>query len=204
MKRTVVLASGNPGKVREIAELLHGLDIALVPQAELGVPPAAESAPTFVENALLKARNASRHSARPAIADDSGIEVDALAGAPGVHSARFAGSGASDAANVAKLLAALADVPDARRRARFRCLMVYLRDADDPAPIIAQGTWEGRIAHGPRGSNGFGYDPVFLLPERGCTAAELPAEEKNRASHRGQALRALIAALHADASGGAP
>lgn len=204
MARSVVLASANPGKVREIGQLLADLDLTIEPQTALGVPAAAETAPTFVENALLKARNASRHSGRPAIADDSGLEVDALEGAPGVQSARFAGERADDGANLGKLLAMLADVPDPRRGARFRCLMVYLRHADDPAPVIAQGTWEGRIAHAPRGTNGFGYDPVFFLPQRGCTAAELAPDEKNRLSHRGQALRALVAALRASACGQAP
>jgi|SRR5690606_12204751 XTP/dITP diphosphohydrolase len=198
MCRGIVLASGNAGKVREIRRMLAELDLEVIPQRELGIDPAPETAPTFVENALIKARHASAASGRPAIADDSGLEVDALDGAPGVHSARYAGAGADDAANVAKLLAALAPVPDARRRARFRCVMVYLRHAADPAPVIAQGTWAGRIGHAVRGQNGFGYDPVFVVPECGCTAAELPPEVKNRLSHRGQALRALVAALAAE------
>ncbi|MFL6653299.1 MAG: RdgB/HAM1 family non-canonical purine NTP pyrophosphatase [Sulfurifustis sp.] len=195
MTETIVLASDNAGKLRELNQMLAGLDLAVVPQSQFRVPPADETGLTFLENAILKARNAAEHTGLPAIADDSGIEVDALGGAPGVHSARYAGPGATDAANVEKLLAALRDVPEARRSARFRCVLVYLRHARDPAPIIAEGTWEGRIAAAPRGTNGFGYDPVFVVPDRGCTSAELSADEKNRLSHRGQALRALVQAL---------
>lgn len=195
MSRTIVLASGNPDKVREIDRLLANLDYHVVPQTELGVADVDETGVTFVENAILKARNAARHTGLPAIADDSGLEVEALGGAPGVHSARYAGAEASDAANVDKLLMALRDVPESGRAARFQCLMVYLRSADDPTPIIAQGTWEGRIATALRGSNGFGYDPVFYVADRNCTSAELAPDEKNRLSHRGQALRALIEKL---------
>lgn len=192
MSRTIVLASGNAGKLREINQLLADADYRAIPQTELGVPEAIESGSTFVENALLKARNAARHAGLPAVADDSGLEVDALGGAPGVRSARYAGVGATDAANVEKLLAALHDVPESARTARFQCAMVYVRGPDDPNPIIALGTWEGRIAKAARGSNGFGYDPVFIVSERNCTSAELTPEEKNRLSHRGQALRALV------------
>ena len=199
MARKVVLASANAGKVREINQLLAGLDITVIAQSDLGVPAVEETGLTFVENAILKARNAAHHTGYPAIADDSGLEVDALGGAPGVHSARYAGDAADDAANIAKLLAALEDVPEAGRRARFQCVMVYLRHAADPVPLIAQGTWEGRIARAPRGTNGFGYDPVFVVPTHGCTAAELPPDVKNALSHRGQALRALLAALKARA-----
>lgn len=199
MARKVVLASGNAGKVREINQLLAGLDINVVAQSDFGVPAVEETGLTFVENAIQKARNAAHHTGCPAIADDSGLEVDALGGAPGVHSARYAGDAADDAANVAKLLAALEHVPDAERRARFQCVIVYLRHAADPVPLIAQGTWEGRIARAPRGTNGFGYDPVFFVPTQGCTAAELPPDVKNALSHRGQALRALLAALEARA-----
>lgn len=195
MSRTIVLASGNAGKIREINEMLADLDCRVVPQTERGVPEVDETGLSFVENAILKARNASRHAGLPAIADDSGLEVDALDGAPGVQSARYAGADATDAANVKKLLTALRDVPDADRTARFRCVMVYLRQPGDATPIIAQGTWEGRIAHAARGSNGFGYDPVFVVPVRECTSAELPPHEKNRLSHRGQALRALAGLL---------
>jgi XTP/dITP diphosphohydrolase len=191
----IVLASNNPGKVREINQLLAEQDIQVIPQREFGVPEAEETGLTFVENALIKARNAAQHSGQPAIADDSGIEVDALQGAPGVYSARFAGPGSSDEDNNRRLLEALRDIPPERRSARFQCVMVYLRHAEDPTPIICQGTWEGQILDAPRGEGGFGYDPLFLLTEQGCTSAELPPEEKNRLSHRGQALRRLLAAL---------
>jgi len=192
---TVVLASSNPGKVREFNELLAGHRIEVVPQSQFGVQDADETGLTFVENAILKARNAARHTGLPAIADDSGLEVDALKGAPGIYSARYAGAGAGDQANLEKLLAELEDVPEAGRSARFQCLMVYLRHADDPTPLICQGTWEGRILTTPRGSNGFGYDPVFFVPTHDCSAAELEPVVKNALSHRGQALRQLVAAL---------
>lgn len=193
--RRIVLASSNAGKVREINQMLGHLDLEVLPQSEFGVPDIEETGLTFVENAILKARNAARHARLPAIADDSGLEVDALEGKPGIYSARYAGPGAGDEANLRKLLANLESVPDAQRTARFQCLMVYLRHADDPTPLIRQGTWEGRIARMPRGANGFGYDPVFFVPTHGCTAAELAPEEKNRLSHRGQALAGLVAAL---------
>lgn len=186
----VVLASGNPGKLRELAAMLGDAGIELVAQDDYGVPAAPETAPTFVENALAKARAAARHAGLAAIADDSGLEVDALGGAPGVRSARFAGAQAGDADNNARLLAELADVPHQARSARYRAVLVYLRHADDPAPLIAEGTWEGRIASAPRGAGGFGYDPLFELDD-GRTAAELPATEKNRLSHRAQALAVL-------------
>ncbi len=192
-----VLASGNAGKVRELNALLAGFHAQVIPQSVFAVAEAEETGLTFVENAILKARNASLHTGLPAIADDSGLEVDALNGAPGVRSARYAGPGAGDAANVAKLLEALADVPEAGRTARFQCAIVLLRRAEDPTPIVCQGTWEGRITTAPRGTSGFGYDPVFYVPTQGCTAAELPAEVKNALSHRGQALRALMEALRA-------
>lgn len=197
MTRRVVLATGNAGKVREINQMLAGLDLEAVAQTEYGVPEIEETGLTFVENAILKARNAARHTGLPAIADDSGIEVDALNGAPGIHSARYAGVGAGDRANNDKLLAALATVPDAQRTARFQCLMVYLAHAADPTPIICQGTWEGRILRARRGANGFGYDPLFYVPTHDCTSAELPPEIKNQLSHRGQALRRLAHALGA-------
>jgi len=193
----VVLASNNAGKVREINQLLAEEQISVVAQSEHSVPEAEETGLSFVENAILKARNAARHSGLPAIADDSGLEVDALQGAPGIYSARYAGPGASDEANLQKVLTELEDTPDELRTARFQCLLVYLRHAADPTPIICQGTWEGRIGREPKGSNGFGYDPVFFVPDEGCTAAELPAEVKNRLSHRGQALKKLLAALRA-------
>ncbi|MDV3238861.1 MAG: RdgB/HAM1 family non-canonical purine NTP pyrophosphatase [Gammaproteobacteria bacterium] len=194
---TVVLASSNPGKVREFNELLAGHHIEVVPQSQFGVQDAEETGLTFVENAILKARNAARHTGLPAIADDSGIEVDALKGAPGIYSARYAGIGAGDRANLEKLLAELEGVPEAGRSARFQCLMVYMRHADDPTPLICQGTWEGRILSAPRGSNGFGYDPVFFVPTHNCSSAELEPAVKNALSHRGQALRQLVAALAA-------
>lgn len=187
----LVLASNNAGKVREINQLLADTGIHCIPQGERGVPEAEETGLTFVENAILKARNAARHSGLPALADDSGIEVDALNGAPGIYSARYAGPGASDQDNLQRLLRELAALPGAERGARFQCLMVYMRHADDPTPLIAQGTWEGEILAEPRGSNGFGYDPVFHVPSEGCSAAELDAATKNAISHRGQALRRL-------------
>lgn len=196
MAQRVVLATGNKGKVREFSELLAGRDIQVLPQSDFGVPDADETGLTFVENAILKARNAAAHTGLPAIADDSGLEVDYLNGAPGIYSARYAGD-AGSAANNAKLLDALADVPEAQRSARFQCLLVYLRHADDPTPIICQGTWEGRILNAAQGDAGFGYDPLFFVPTDGCSAAELPAARKNQLSHRGLALQCLLAALSA-------
>ena len=197
MNHKIVLASNNPGKVREIAALFTDQQLTVVPQSDFGVPDIEETGLSFVENAILKARNAARHAGLPAIADDSGIEVDALRGAPGIYSARYAGPGASDAANLQKLLDDLKDVPEDDRGARFQCLMVYLRHERDPTPLICQGTWEGRILFAPRGTSGFGYDPVFFVPTHGCSAAELPPELKNQLSHRGQASRQLVAALGA-------
>ena len=195
MKSRLVLASNNLGKVREFNQLLEGSELEVVPQSELGVPDIEETGLSFVENAILKARNAAACSGLPAIADDSGLEVDALDGAPGIYSARYAGPKASDRDNLEKLLAELTGVEDERRGARFQCLMVYMRHSRDPTPRIFQGTWEGRILHQPRGSGGFGYDPVFYVPEMNCASAELPPEDKNRLSHRGKALRQLIASL---------
>jgi XTP/dITP diphosphohydrolase len=188
----IVLASNNPGKAREIGQLLSGLNMQVVPQSDYNVVEAEETGLTFIENAILKARNAALHTGLPAIADDSGLEVDALKGAPGIYSARFAGANASDQDNLNKLLADLASLSNVLRTARFQCLMVYLRHADDPTPLICQGTWEGEITTEPRGENGFGYDPVFFVPNEGCTAAELDAQRKNSLSHRGQALRCLL------------
>jgi XTP/dITP diphosphohydrolase len=193
--KDIVLASSNPGKVREINQLLAELGMQVRPQGEFNVVDAEETGLTFVENAILKARNAARHTGLPAIADDSGLEVDALAGAPGIYSARFAGKGASDQANLEKLLVELEAVPEEQRTARFQCLMVFMRHAEDPTPLICQGSWEGRILFAARGDNGFGYDPVFHVPTHDCSSAELPAETKNALSHRGQALRQLVAAL---------
>ncbi|HJO36170.1 MAG: RdgB/HAM1 family non-canonical purine NTP pyrophosphatase [Pseudomonadota bacterium] len=193
--RRVVLASGNAGKLRELRTALAPLGLELVSQAELGIGSPPEPAPTFVENALLKARHAALASGLPAIADDSGLEVDALAGAPGVRSARYAGESAGDGANIARLLAELGDRPPAARGARFHCVLVYLRHAQDPTPIIASGQWSGQIATKAAGEAGFGYDPVFLLPDRNCTAAQLPPAEKAAMSHRAIAVRALLEAL---------
>lgn len=187
----IVLATGNRGKIREIQAILGEGRIKVLPQSDFATPEVEESGLTFVENAILKARNAAQHSGLQAIADDSGLAVDWLDGAPGVYSARYAGMGASDQANVDKLLEALVDVPEQQRNARFFCAMVFLRHAADPCPLIVQGVWEGRIAHQVRGDNGFGYDPVFWVPSHHCAAAELPPDTKNHLSHRGQALRAL-------------
>lgn len=195
MSKTIVLASSNAGKVREFNQLLAGLRLEVVPQSRFDVADAEETGLTFVENAILKARNAAQHTGLPALADDSGLEVDALHGAPGIYSARYAGPKASDAGNLEKLLTMLKDVPEAERGARFQCVLVYLRHALDPTPLICQGTWEGRILTAARGTSGFGYDPVFLVPTHGCSAAQLPADVKNALSHRGQALRQLVAAL---------
>ena len=194
MKR-IVLASGNPGKLREIGELLAPLAIEVVPQARLGIDEAEEPHQTFLENALAKARHASRASGLPALADDSGLCVDALGGAPGVHSAYFAGREggrqARDARNNAKLLASLGE----ERKAHYACVMVLVRSAEDPDPLVAEGEWQGEIARAPRGANGFGYDPLFFLPELGCTAAELAPQDKNRLSHRGRAAARLLELL---------
>lgn len=195
MSQKLVLASNNPGKLRELGELLAPLGLEPVSQGELGVGEAEEPAVTFVENALLKARHAARETGLPALADDSGLAVDALSGQPGVRSARYAGSGASDDDNVQALLKALADVPETDRSAQFHCVLVYLRHADDPTPVICHGRWPGRILASPRGDGGFGYDPVFLAPEYGCSAAELSREQKSRVSHRGRALRQLTEQL---------
>lgn len=196
MKRAV-LASANPGKLRELTALLAPLGLELVSQAELGIESVAETGATFLENALLKARHAAAAAQLPALADDSGIEVDALGGRPGVWSARYAHPGASDAANLARLLEELEGTPEPRRSARYQCVVVWVRSADDPAPLTGSGTWEGRIALAPRGSGGFGYDPAFVPAGERRTAAELSAEEKNKVSHRAQALAALVAALKA-------
>ena len=194
MKR-IVLASGNSNKVQEISAILAPLAIEVVPQTVLNVSEVEESGLTFIENALIKARHAAACTGLPSIADDSGIEVDSLNGAPGIYSARFAGKGASDSQNLRKLLTALEGMSDEDRTARFQCLIVYMAHGEDPTPLICQGTWEGRITHAPSGASGFGYDPIFYLPTHQCTAAELSAEEKNLLSHRGQALRRLLRAL---------
>jgi XTP/dITP diphosphohydrolase len=191
----LVLATSNAGKLREFRSLLAGLPLRIEAQSVLGIEPAAETGSSFLDNALLKARHAARASGAAVIADDSGLEVDALGGAPGVRSARFAGPHADDAANNARLIAALAGVAPAQRGARYRCVLVYLASANDAMPLIAEETWEGTIVDEPRGAGGFGYDPYFWLPDIGRTAAELSADDKNRLSHRGRAMRALRAML---------
>jgi len=188
MKR-IVLASSNPGKVREFAQILSQLEI--IPQNQWPVPEVAETGLSFVENALIKARHAAQHTGLPALADDSGIEVDVLQGAPGIYSARFAGPNARDEENNRLLLEKLAKFPTDQWSARYHCVIVYLHHPHDPMPLICQGTWEGQIIREARGNNGFGYDPLFYVPTHGCTAAELPPAVKNQLSHRGQALRAL-------------
>ena len=184
----LILASSNRGKLAEMREVLSGLEIELIPQADAGIGDADETASTFVENALLKARHAARASGLAALGDDSGICVDALGGTPGLYSARYAGAHGDAQANIAKLLHELRDVPDARRAAHFYCVIVLLRSADDPMPLIAEGRWDGSILEAPRGNGGFGYDPVFYDPALRIGAAELDASIKNRVSHRGQAL----------------
>lgn len=185
----IVLASGNPGKIKEIQALLNNYSI--VPQQQFNIQEAEETGSTFIENAIIKARNAASHSNLPAIADDSGLIVDALNGAPGVISARYAGTQATDHENLQKLLIDMTDIPEAQRSARFVCVIVLMRHADDPFPLISQGTWEGRILSHSQGTNGFGYDPVFWLASENCSSAELSAQRKNQLSHRGQALRQL-------------
>ena len=193
--RRLVLASGNRGKLVELLGILASLDMDLVAQSELGIDDVEETGLSFVENALLKARNAARASGLPALGDDSGLCVDALGGAPGLYSARYAGPHGDAGANIAKLLDALRDVPADARTAHFHCTLVLLRSADDPAPLIAEGRWHGRILDAPRGSGGFGYDPVFLDPALGASAAELDPQSKNRVSHRALALAHLTALL---------
>jgi len=194
-RNKIVLASNNAGKIKEINTLLAQESFEVLPQKAFTSEEAVEDGLSFVENAIKKARFAARASGLPAIADDSGIEVDALNGQPGIYSARYAGEDASDQQNVEKLLEALANVEDEQRTARFQCLMVYVRHENDPVPVICQGSWEGKILTSPQGENGFGYDPVFYVPEENCSAAELSAEKKNRLSHRGKALNQLVKKL---------
>lgn len=193
----LVIASGNPGKLREFRRLLEPLGVTVLAQAAFGIPDAEEPHATFIENALAKARHASAHASLPALADDSGVCVDALNGAPGVKSARFAGEPGSDACNNAKLIESLRGVSN--RRAHYYCVLVLLRRADDPEPLVAEGIWQGTIIDLPRGNGGFGYDPHFVDDETGMTGAELPLERKNLLSHRGKAMRALIERLRAEA-----
>ncbi|KPV90363.1 dITP/XTP pyrophosphatase [Pseudoalteromonas sp. P1-30] len=193
MTKTLVLATGNPGKVNELANMLSPLNINVLPQSDFNVGEVAETGTTFVENAIIKARHAAKITGMPAIADDSGLEVDGLNGAPGVYSARFAGESASDQDNIDKLLNELADNPN--RKARFWCVLVLMRHADDPTPLICSASWEGKITQTQNGEGGFGYDPVFFVAEQNCTSAELTKEQKNAVSHRGQALKKLLLEL---------
>jgi XTP/dITP diphosphohydrolase len=193
--RRVVLASGNAGKLREMRALLAGCGFEVLPQSEFGIEPPPEDGDTFVANALIKARHAARVSGLPAIADDSGLAVDALGGRPGIHSARYAGEACSDEDNNERLLAELAGVPAGQRSARYHCAMVFVRDAQDPDPLVREGRWEGEIGFERRGAGGFGYDPLFVVAGSRLTVAEMPAADKNQVSHRAQALNALVAAL---------
>ncbi|CAM4051998.1 XTP/dITP diphosphatase [Pseudoalteromonas byunsanensis] len=193
MTQQIVLATGNQGKVKELASMLSELKIEVLPQSQFNVPDVAETGTTFVENAIIKARHAAKITGLPAIADDSGLEVDALDGAPGVYSARYAGIDANDQDNIDKLLKALEGQP--KRTARFWCVLVYMRHADDPTPLICQASWDGEITTQQQGREGFGYDPVFFVPEQNCTSAELSKEQKNALSHRGQALTMLLRQL---------
>ncbi len=193
--KSIVLASANPGKVREFSELLANCDLEVIPQTQFAISSVEETGLSFVENAIIKARHASQQTGLPAISDDSGIEVDALAGAPGIYSARFAGVGASDEANLQLLLDRLETTPEQQRTARYHCVIVYMHHPHDPMPLICQGTWEGLILRERRGQYGFGYDPIFYVLTHHCTSAELLPAIKNQLSHRGQALRALQVAL---------
>jgi XTP/dITP diphosphohydrolase len=192
---TVVLATGNQGKVKELSALLADHNISIVPQSNFDVPDVAETGTTFVENAIIKARHAAKITGLPAIADDSGLEVDALNGEPGVYSARYAGKNATDDDNTNKLLAAMISVPEIQRNARFHCVLVYMRHENDPTPIICHGVWQGSICNEKHGEQGFGYDPVFWQADRKMTSAQLPRDLKNQLSHRGQALALLVKEL---------
>lgn len=187
--KTIVLASNNRGKIAEFNQMVAEFGLKIVPQTEFNLPSVAETGLTFVENALIKARYAAQHTGLPALADDSGLEVDALQGAPGIYSARFAGEQATDAENNQLLLSKLLNIPEAQRTARYHCVIVLLRHATDPTPLICQGSWAGRVTFAPKGTQGFGYDPCFYVPSHHCTAAELPAEIKNQLSHRAIAFR---------------
>lgn len=188
----IVLASGNIGKLRELSQILSPLGLKLIAQSDLNVAEAEETGLSFVENAIIKARNAALITGLPAIADDSGIEVDALHGAPGIYSSRYAGPDASDTDNIQALLTAMKDVPENERTARFQCVVVFMRHAEDPTPLICQGSWQGQILQSPSGDEGFGYDPIFWVTETDCTAAELSPEQKHAISHRGKAMRQFM------------
>lgn len=198
--KQVVLASGNPGKLAEFQRLLKGAGFEVLPLSEFTDESPAETGLSFVENAILKARFACQRSGLPALADDSGLAVDALRGQPGIYSARFAGAGASDQDNIHKLLNSLEGLTSGERAARFQCVLAFMRHAEDPTPLIAAGHWAGRILHAPAGSGGFGYDPVFYVPETQCSAAELSKDDKNRLSHRGKALQQLLGLLSDEGS----
>lgn len=193
--KDILLASGNKGKVKELKEMLAPFGLNVVPQSNFEVEEVPETGTTFIENAIIKARHAAKVTGLPCIADDSGLEVAALKGAPGIYSARFAGPEATDGTNIDKLLDTLKDVPVDQRQARFVCVLVFMRHADDPTPIICQGFWEGEITTDLSGDNGFGYDPVFFVPEKNCTSAQLSPEHKHQLSHRGQALKQLLAQI---------
>ena len=201
---TLILASGNAGKLRELQAVLSPLGVDLQPQPATAEFAVEETGSTFVENAILKARHAARLTGQPALADDSGLIVDALDGQPGVHTSRFAGPDASSVDNIALLLKKLHGVPEAKRTAHFASVIVLMRHADDPLPLVASGQWHGLIALQPQGAGGFGYDPVFYLPEFGCTAAELEPATKHRVSHRGKAIAALLKQLQAEGTAAAP
>ena len=192
MDRRIVLATGNAGKLKEIKDIFSDVNVDIAAQSEFDTPEAIEDGLSFVENAIIKARNAAAYTGLAALSDDSGIEVDALNGEPGIHSARYAGN---DESNIQRLLRELEGVPDEKRTARFQCVMVYIRHANDPVPVITQGVWEGRILQAEQGDGGFGYDPVFYVPERDCSSAQLSAEDKNSLSHRGKALRQMLEIL---------
>ena len=193
----VVLATGNQGKVREMSALLADFGLQVLPQSDFNLVEAEETGTTFIENAIIKAKHAAQLTGLPAIADDSGLAVDALQGVPGIYSARYAGENASDRDNLLKLLDAMQDVPAKQRSARFHCVLVYMTHAEDPTPLVCHGTWDGFITEQPSGEDGFGYDPIFYVPSEGCTSAELSKSRKSELSHRGQALSKLLAAMHA-------
>ena len=195
MNKKIVLATGNKGKVKELAGILLDLDIEVLPQSHFDVTEVAETGSTFVENAIIKARNAAKQTGLPAIADDSGLAVYALGGEPGVYSARYSGDQATDKTNITKLLNVMADIPIGKRQAKFLCVLVYMRHSEDPMPIICQGEWSGEITTEQQGENGFGYDPIFWVKEQNCSSAQLSPEQKNILSHRGKALRLLLVQL---------
>lgn len=198
MTKKIVLATGNQGKVKEMANLLADFGFDVRPQSEFNVSEVAETGTTFIENAIIKARHAAKITGLPAIADDSGLEVDSLLGAPGIYSARFSGEGATDKQNLEKLLVEMKDVPEEKRTARFHCVLVLMKHENDPTPIVCHGKWEGKILTKPSGENGFGYDPIFWVPETQCASAELNAAQKKQLSHRGKALKKLFETLNSE------